>query len=78
MEYHWEEPSKSKKSTIWSHFHEERKHEKAKCKHCQKIVDCKGGSTKGKVIHPKYYKHLKKGVHQNHLGRQKMGWFLAD
>jgi hypothetical protein len=31
-----------------------------------------------KVIHPKYYKHLKKGVHQSHLGRQKMGWFLAD
>ena len=27
-----------------------------------------------KVIHLKYYKHLKKG----HLGRQKMGWFLAD
>ena len=32
----------------------------------------------GKVIHPKYYKHLKKGVHQSHLGRQKIGWFLAD
>jgi hypothetical protein len=32
----------------------------------------------GKVIHPKYYKHLKKGAHQSHLGRQKMGWFLAD
>ena len=31
-----------------------------------------------KVIHPKYYKHLKKGVYQSHLGRQKMGWFLAD
>ena len=31
-----------------------------------------------KVIHPKYYKHLKKGAHQNHLDRQKMGWFLAD
>ena len=31
-----------------------------------------------KVIHPKYYKHLKKGAHQRHLGRQKMGWFLAD
>ena len=31
-----------------------------------------------KVIHPKYYKHLKKGAHQSHLGRQKMGWFLAD
>ena len=28
-----------------------------------------------KVIHPKYYKHLKKGAHQSHLGRQKMGWF---
>ena len=32
----------------------------------------------GKVIHPKYYKHLKKGAHQSHLGRQKMDWFLAD
>ena len=31
-----------------------------------------------KVIHPKYYKHLKKGAHQSHLGRQKMGWFLVD
>ena len=31
-----------------------------------------------KVIHLKYYKHLKKGAHQSHLGRQKMGWFLAD
>ena len=30
------------------------------------------------VIYPKHYKHLKKGVHQSHLGRQKMGWFLAD
>jgi hypothetical protein len=30
------------------------------------------------VIHPKYYKLLKKGAHQSHLGRQKMGWFLAD
>ena len=26
----------------------------------------------------KYYKNLKKGSHQSHLGRQKMGWFLAD
>ena len=32
----------------------------------------------GKVIHPKYYKHLKKGAHQSHLGRQKISWFLAD
>ena len=24
-----------------------------------------------KVIHPKYYKYLKKGAHQSHLGRQK-------
>ena len=24
------------------------------------------------------YKHLKKGAHQSHLGRQKMAWFLAD
>ena len=31
-----------------------------------------------KFIHPKYYKHLRKGAHQNHLGRQKMGWFHAD
>ena len=31
-----------------------------------------------KVIHPKYYKDLKKGAHQSHLGRLKMGWFLAD
>ena len=23
-----------------------------------------------------YYKHLKKGAHQSHLGRQKMCWFL--
>ena len=30
-----------------------------------------------KVIHPKYYKHLKKGAYQSHLGRQKIGWFLA-
>ena len=22
--------------------------------------------------------HLKKGAHQSHMGRQKMGWFLAD
>ena len=33
---------------------------------------------KGKVIHPKCYKHSKKGVHQSHLGRHKIGWFLAD
>ena len=26
-----------------------------------------------KVIYPKYYKHSKKGAHQSHLGRQKMG-----
>ena len=32
----------------------------------------------GKVIHPKYYKHLKKGAHQSHLDKQKMGWFLAN
>ena len=35
-------------------------------------------SAPAKFIHPKYYKHLKKGDHQSHLGRQKMGWFLAD
>ena len=28
-----------------------------------------------KVIHPKYYKHLKKGAHQSHLGRQKWAGF---
>ena len=28
-----------------------------------------------KVIHPKYYKHLKKGTHQSHLGRQKWAGF---
>ena len=29
----------------------------------------------GKVVHPKYYKHLKKGAHQNHLefGQTKNG-----
>ena len=32
--------------------------------------------SESKVIHPKYY--LKKGAHQSHLGRQQMGWFLAD
>ena len=31
-----------------------------------------------KVIPPKYYKNLKKGVHQSHSGRQNMDWFLAD
>ena len=51
MEYNWEEPGKSKKSTIWSHFDEEKKHQKAKCKHCQKVVDCRGGSTKGLIVH---------------------------
>ena len=34
--------------------------------------------TESKVIHPKHYKLLKKGAHQSRLGRQKMGWFLAD
>ena len=34
--------------------------------------------SKGKVIHPKYNKHLKKDAHQRHLGRQKIGWFLKD
>ena len=27
----------------------------------------------GKVIHPKYYKHLKKGAHQSHLHKPKNG-----
>ena len=38
----------------------------------------KGLCVRIKVIHPKYYKHLKKGAQQSHLGRQKVGWFLAD
>ena len=25
-----------------------------------------------------YYKNLKKGAQQSHMGRQKMDWFLAD
>ena len=29
----------------------------------------------GKDMHPKYYKHLKKGAHQSHLGRQKWAGF---
>ena len=29
----------------------------------------------GKVVHPKYYKHLKKSAHQSHLGRQKWAGF---
>ena len=32
----------------------------------------------GKVIHPKYYKHFKESAQESHLGRYKMGWFLAD
>ena len=28
---------------------------------------------KGKVIHPKYHMHLKKGAHESHLGTQKTG-----
>ena len=43
--------SKSKKSTIWSHFNETWNHEKSECKHCKKIVACKGGSTEGLVAH---------------------------
>ena len=31
-----------------------------------------------KVIHPKYYKHLKEAAQHSSLGRQKMGQFLAD
>ena len=34
--------------------------------------------VKSKIVHTKYYKHFKKSAHQSHLGRQKMGWFLAD
>ena len=29
-----------------------------------------------KIIHPMYYKHLKKGAHQSHLGRKKWAGFL--
>ena len=43
--------NKSEKSTIWSHFNETWNHEKAQCKHCKKIVACKGGSTEGLVAH---------------------------
>ena len=39
---------------------------------------CSTSAKTGKVIHPKYYKHFKKGAHQSHLGRQKMSWSLAD
>ena len=28
-----------------------------------------------KVVHPKYYKQLKKGAHQSYLGRQKCAGF---
>ena len=36
-------------------------------------------SVCSKVIHPKYYKHLKKGTHHSHLGtHKKMGWFLEN
>ena len=31
-----------------------------------------------KVIHPKFYKHLKEVAQDSHLGTQKMSWFLAD
>ena len=32
-------------------------------------------SAPPKVIHPKYYKHLKKGAQESHLGRQKWASF---
>ena len=38
---------------------------------------CSTSAKTGKVIHPKYYKLLKKGAPQSHLDGQKMGWFLA-
>jgi hypothetical protein len=44
----------------------------------EKIVTSDEMHPLDKVIHPNYYKHLKKGAHQSPLGRQKMGWFLAD
>ena len=31
-----------------------------------------------KIVHPKYYKDLKKCAHQSHLAGQNMGWFPAD
>ena len=31
-----------------------------------------------KVIHPKYTKHSNQAAKQSHLGRYKMGWFMAD
>jgi hypothetical protein len=31
-----------------------------------------------KVIHPKYYKHLKEAALHSHMGRCTMGWFGAD
>jgi hypothetical protein len=31
--------------------------------------------AQSKAIHPKYYKHFKKGAHQSHLGRQKWASF---
>jgi hypothetical protein len=33
----------------------------------------RAASSISKVIHPKYYKQLKKGAHQSHLGKQIMG-----
>ena len=32
----------------------------------------------GKVIHPKYYKHLKKSCSAQPFGQIRMGWFLAE
>ena len=41
-------------------------------------ADVDAVNLQGKVIHPKYSKHLKKGGHRSRLGRQKMGCFLAN
>jgi hypothetical protein len=35
----------------------------------------KGSSSFTKVIHTKYYKHLKEGAHQSHFGRKKWAGF---
>ena len=32
----------------------------------------------GKVMYPKYYKHLREATQKSHFGRWRMGWFLAD
>ena len=57
-----------------------QKQERARSFHAHTVEILKGQQIKinHTVLHPKYYKHLKKGVYQSYLGRQKMEWFLAD